>query len=480
VIGEGLLEGMDPGLGPLSRIVLQVVWDLFRERGRWPTFGVVDVRLDRRHEIDARTALPAVPASYMLRSLSNPVPRDDELVQLSLRGIAACEGGTHDLELLARLLNWLARTEREHDPDETGQPLVVTSDQAAAQLALDPGRKDDQAALGRLRFLLERVPSIYSQASYRDEEPWWQFTIQRDIRQFRGLDGADELLRRLDAHDPERTVERSGVPQTIAATLTLLERFRATLRPEILEACGVQLEAELYDDAVFAAFRLIEHAVQDRTRIAAIGDTLVKQAFRDARTRIQISTRPQDAERLIEVFGGALGLLKGDRSHKATPAVPCRTLESCLRLLAWASALLDLLDRDLAIAPDVRGSRYLGDTMELWVDRAGAQPQIWLAGEWRRLLRRASDTMLVIDTTTVAPGDHELYVVDGLRQSRSLPVHVPRPYGVGSWYRVIEIAIPLLADAQGQHSRDVSGMRLLAYEGGVVTERIVPVLVLQP
>ncbi|MFE2491710.1 TIGR02391 family protein [Streptomyces mirabilis] len=95
------------------------------------------------------------------------------------------------------------------------------------------------------------------------------------------------------------------------------------LHPEVVEACTDLLGADRFDDAIFAAFRRLEHEVQQRTGSPAIGTGLVTTAFRDKKDPIRISDRERDEGRLVELFAGAIRLFKGDRSHKDRPLLPC-------------------------------------------------------------------------------------------------------------------------------------------------------------
>jgi hypothetical protein len=46
--------------------------------------------------------------------------------------------------------------------------------------------------------------------------------------------------------------------------------------------------------------------------------------------------------------------------------------------------------------------------------------------------------------------------------------------GAISWYRVVEVNLPLYQDEQGMEQLDLAGMRLACLEAGVASERIVP------
>jgi hypothetical protein len=132
------------------------------------------------------------------------------------------------------------------------------------------------------------------------------------------------------------------------------------LRPEIEAlAAGALLDGR-WDDAIFAAFRFVEAQLQQRVASSLIGRALVAHAFDPTAPRVRISPNPDDVQPVADLFRGALGFLKGDRSHKEAPAVPCPDEETCVRGLALASYLLDLLDLDQNVAPQIRAVRADG------------------------------------------------------------------------------------------------------------------------
>jgi TIR domain. len=208
-----------------SRTVVQVVYDLFRERSTWPTFAVLDVTLDRFHEIDAQEALKAIPQRYVRSSRLAMVLNDQDEVQLTLTGVAAADGSHDDVEMVARFVQWLARRERLHDGEGSGQRLAVTSDEAAAELGLDLTVEEGRASARRLWFLVELLPPIRSGAQSGEDQSRWQMTIGREVRQFRDLGGPDDLIRRIDEYWQRLDARSSGVfPGTSAAANSTVER----------------------------------------------------------------------------------------------------------------------------------------------------------------------------------------------------------------------------------------------------------------
>lgn len=96
-------HGFDGKLTAQDRNMLQVVYDLLRERGTWPTFRTIDLNFDRRlHIADAQAALASLPDGYLQRPWRGFGFSDNDEVRLSPEGIRECDGGLEDLELTVR------------------------------------------------------------------------------------------------------------------------------------------------------------------------------------------------------------------------------------------------------------------------------------------------------------------------------------------------------------------------------------------
>jgi len=131
------------------------------------------------------------------------------------------------------------------------------------------------------------------------------------------------------------------------------------IHPEIRAECEPKARAEQFDDAVFAAFRLIEAQIQLRIGSASIGGQLVREAFSEPDAKILISRDTRTQSGIASLYTGALSI-KGDRSHGLAPSFPCESQADCLRYLGLASLLLDLLDKDLNTFPQIETLRLFG------------------------------------------------------------------------------------------------------------------------
>jgi uncharacterized protein (TIGR02391 family) len=524
----------DARLDAGTRELLDAVYTLMKQRGDWPTFTAVDLWVDRHLGIeDGQAALLAVPDIYLFRPWQAHGFSSNDPVRLTLRGVTACDGGPEDLQLLERFVAWTVDLERsDTSPAET--PLIASSKAFAEHEGLPIGNHDDvdepsaagastapdggsgsssqasqemtegaispevDAARGqvaRIRVLVDLLPGFWTGSSWQGETPWlWQLTVDRPrLRPYRHVHGVDGLLNYAETTERERAAAASARLHRINDTQPLahaevstgaaeeqptlvpdlvLDVLLSLLREEIADSCQDALRADLYDEAVFAAFRRLEDEVQQRSGSMAIGDVLLKAAFKEKQNPIRISDRDGDMDRMVQLFAGAIGLFKGDRSHKDRPSVPCVSRRECLRILAHASSLLDLLDRDLDRAPVVRGYQYDQGDLTLWVDRAGSQVRVWLDERVPLTTRSFQPGTLVADVSAVSPGEHRIHLVDGTRHGPAHTVWLVRDPQRSTWYRVTEVGVPLYSDALGQQLLDVSGVRVEVLEGGVTSQRV--------
>lgn len=368
-----------------------------------------------------------------------------------------------------------------------------------------PDLADARGKLMRLRVLVESLPHFWVSASRDAAEPWvWQYTLdRRRVRPYRRVRGQEALLDYLATEERVReavaaaamrgavftpgaaeTPHKADVTGTLSGTVTSGHASSAAdtelavqmtmLRPEIADETADAVRNGRFDDAIFTAFRRVEHEVQQRVGNPSIGNSLFETAFRNTASPIRVSDRSQDKDRMVELFAGAIGLYKGDRSHKDRPLLPCRSRRECLRILAHASSLLDLLDRDIDRAPFIRGyEHHQGDTLTLSVERVGPQVDVWLDEATLLDIVSFRPGALVVSVAGVPIGEHRVHLVEGTRQGPAQSVWLTREPGRSSWYRIVEVNVPLYGDAEGRTQLDFSGVRLSMQEGGRVDERIV-------
>lgn len=315
-----------------SRTVVQLVYGLFRERAQWPTFSVLDFKLDREHLIDAQAALKSIPARFVRTNRFSMGLNDLDEVRLTLQGVAVADGSADDVAMLTRFVQWVAGREQSHD-GETGHRLVVTSDDAIREIGLDFESEDGRLAARRLWYLIELIPTIHSGASWSEDDPSWQMTISREVRQFRDLAGPEDLVRRVDEYSTrietrspngfpgfppigKQVVESDPVSSvTQASPGPILRGFDLDKR---LSDAVTNFELGQLDAAVTLAMKALEIGVRTAARLptSEIGEGLMRKAF--GKGAMLADPRLPESENVGRghLFAGAILSWRNPASHR--------------------------------------------------------------------------------------------------------------------------------------------------------------------
>jgi hypothetical protein len=144
----------DLSMAPDQHHLLQAVYDRFRADGAWPAFITVDRPL-RRQGMDTGAVAQAIPQSLLLRPMPGTYrPNPNDLVRLTIRGIAACDGSDDDIDHFVRLLRWLAEKEIEFEPTTGADETMPRLTSAEIRDHLDLG-ETDTCPLRRLYAMLQ-------------------------------------------------------------------------------------------------------------------------------------------------------------------------------------------------------------------------------------------------------------------------------------------------------------------------------------
>jgi len=115
------------------------------------------------------------------------------------------------------------------------------------------------------------------------------------------------------------------------------------LHPKITVRCGPAFRAGQYDDAIFNAFKAVEHEV--RLRITAgseeIGTGLISKAMSPKTALLIFSGVNAEQEAVHSLFRGAIGVFKNPLSHRFLDISDERR---AFETLTFASLLLRMLD----------------------------------------------------------------------------------------------------------------------------------------
>jgi hypothetical protein len=181
------LNGDEETLSTEQRLVLQTIYDRFREHGKWPTFIAVDRLLRRQHGMNTRAIFNSVPDSLVVKPRQGMGPTDTDELTLRLPGIEACQGGREDTDRVVRLLRWFAEQEMAFTPPDGSEETMprVTSEEVAVQLGLDRADPADAAALERLYAMLRL--GRWGLGSSGSNEGTWFVELAPDIWRFRDV-----------------------------------------------------------------------------------------------------------------------------------------------------------------------------------------------------------------------------------------------------------------------------------------------------
>ena len=116
-----------------------------------------------------------------------------------------------------------------------------------------------------------------------------------------------------------------------------------SLHPKIVNRCSALLCAGNLEEAVFAAFRMIEEEVRRRSGCEAtdLGVSLISKAMNPKSPMLRFRSVDSEQESVHSLFRGAIGAFKNPSSHRSVDYPdPVRVLE----LLAFASLLMHMLD----------------------------------------------------------------------------------------------------------------------------------------
>ena len=242
------------------------------------------------------------------------------------------------------------------------------------------------------------------------------------------------------------------------------------IREEVWQAAKADLAVDRWDEAIFAAWRHVEAAIQSRIGSSKIGGGLIDEAFDDSSPvpLIQVSPNLKDDTRnLKNLFKGGLGFFKGDRSHKQAPAVPCPDRQTCIRILAFVSLLYDLLDLDSQVAPvivAVRGED--NDVLSVEVLRSSPDTEILADGVKCTVISMGADTIQFrMPPTVTVPA--KLMAVNGRRRSQPFLLdYVPASGRDANFHQVAEVGLTLFDTKSCVNARPQPGVVLRNYESG--------------
>ena len=171
-----------------QRLVLQAIYDRFRADGAWPAFLTVDRPLRRERGMDTGAVAQTIPESLLLRTRpGNFRPGPNDLLRLTIVGIAACDSSQDDIDYFVRLLRWLAELEVEFEPGPAGDETMprVSSADVRKHLGIS---ETDPGLLRRLYAMLQL--DHWGLGSHGGTPDDWYVNVGPEVWRFRDVQTA--------------------------------------------------------------------------------------------------------------------------------------------------------------------------------------------------------------------------------------------------------------------------------------------------
>lgn len=331
---------------PREADAINAVFALFRADGRWPFFADLDRYLDARGEPDGEDVLLGMPPGLLHGVGPHARPlRDDQLVGLTLAGLASCEGSAEDIDIFLQLVRLAAAIEADREP---GAPEpTLTPEIASSHLRLPVAGRS---------ILLDRADEVLGVEQWgwtgwsRDAETAaWSFSFGRRVRPFRGVDSIEHywsLAHPANGVGVARVVDLD-VMTPGAPSLPLDRTWVPLLHPDIRAAAESRLASGHADNAVEEAWKVLSASLQTLSRLDLDGVDLVNQAF-GAKGSVRFAdTSAVQGKNEHEGFTNLMrGLAQAGRNLRAhRPSNPAADETEVAAMLLLASVCLDRIDR---------------------------------------------------------------------------------------------------------------------------------------
>ncbi|MFF7586727.1 TIGR02391 family protein [Kitasatospora purpeofusca] len=374
-------EGMPRPEGDDGYALLEMVWSWLVNNSEWPTYDELD-RCLYQSGVDTEKAIQQLPPDLVwgIDAGMRNRPQDGQPVELTAAGLANCAETGHVLRCMLLLLQQAIEVEREWWPPGTERGKQEPSIRFEAFKAFAAGR--DPSHFDRRTVELAAVLAFaepWSSALSRGPQPvewferegsssepsskdYWELSFNKRVRKYAGF-GPDDLpeywkLRQQLIGRPEAmTVEEAVRPATAQPEPEPVPAlaFNCSLHPEIAAASAVLMEKDEYAFAVLAAYKAVEHRIQQLTGLTSNGHNLMGAALSPPNVRI-IVTRSTDANLESEqrgmaaIFSGVMQALRNPRAHGPNKVDELAEAAETLVLASWLMRRLDIAEAAQAAA----------------------------------------------------------------------------------------------------------------------------------
>jgi hypothetical protein len=285
--------------GPEQGEILQAIYDVFAESGRWPTVDAVDRILDERWEADAYPLLESQPPSLL--AIDRLQLRPEGAVKLRVAAIARCVGSEADLGLFIAGVRWLCECERSRRPTSphVAQQIEVKSEEFAAACARE-GVIVDRVTSAKVREMISIEGLNWGGTSDIDGDPGrWTMNVNRNIRPYRRVDTVVDYLEVRARRDEEDARHPGGVPLILDDPAAATAPERADGPPYVFVAMPF---GEPWSDGLHAAINIACERLVAGGAVCAI--QRADEISRPGRITEQIIDAIERADVVIADIGG--------------------------------------------------------------------------------------------------------------------------------------------------------------------------------
>ncbi|HVB53474.1 MAG TPA: hypothetical protein VNF24_04700 [Candidatus Acidoferrales bacterium] len=202
-----------------QRHLVEVVYDWYRTKHRWPSLTAVALRLDQEH-IDIEEVMGSIPADILGRP-QHPFDPGQGTLSLTLKGMSLVPEAIPDLNLMVMAIGLCWAAASATPPESLTDPALftVTSDEMREMLSAHK-RPSDPTTLATLGHLLQSVRGLSRSGSNSQEGlPWGVSFDVWELRRYRHVHSVDDLLsmQAEDARQRERLFPTAVVKTQSAA-----------------------------------------------------------------------------------------------------------------------------------------------------------------------------------------------------------------------------------------------------------------------
>lgn len=287
-----------PPLTGQEKVVLQAIYDRFREHGTWPTFITIDRPVRREHRWDTGAIILSLPESLIVQPRpGNLRPIASDELRLRLLGVKACDGSSDDTERFVRTLGWLAEREEAYEPPAgSGDELPqVTSQEIADYLGLDHA---DQLPLQRLYAMLQLDHWGLGGSGSNDDS--WYVRLGQDIWRFRDVRSVEDVVAAREAWVAEG---RPLAPKVNGSAQNCYYHVRLSVNDQRRRnRYWLDLTDEALESQILAPY-FEGQAVMDVGVITKVADITQIQIIRTEQPSEKLPRRPLSAEGFV-VYSG--------------------------------------------------------------------------------------------------------------------------------------------------------------------------------